>query len=77
MFITCSPRGLAGQQPAITHPGTLVDIVSIDSFDSEDLYQTEKLKLISNGLPPIQAKLVKRVEEGLFVEMAKLLPSYL
>ena len=33
--------------------------------------------MISNGLPPIPARLVKRVEDGLFVEMAELLPSYL
>ena len=53
------------------------DIVSIDSSDPGDLFQTEKLTLISNGLPPIPNKLVQRVEERLFVEMAKLLPSYL
>lgn len=53
------------------------DIVSIDGSDPEDLFQTEKLTLISNGLPPIPNKLVQRVEQGLFVEMAELLPSYL
>jgi len=53
------------------------DIVSIDSSDPEDLFQTWKLTMISNGLPPIPNKLVQRVEEGLFVEMAELLPSYL
>jgi len=30
-------------------------------------------KLISVGLPPIPAKLVKRIQDGLFVEMAELL----
>jgi len=30
-------------------------------------------KLISGGLPPIPAKLVKRIQDGLFVEMAELL----
>jgi len=33
--------------------------------------------LISNGLPPIPFSLLKQVEDGLFVEMAELLPSYL
>ena len=33
--------------------------------------------LISNGLPPIPSRLMKRVEDGLFVEMAELLPSHL
>jgi len=47
------------------------EIVSIDSLDSDDLSQTEKLT--SNGLPPILARLVKHVQEGLFAEMAKLL----
>jgi len=53
------------------------DIVSIDSSDPEDLFQTKKLTLISNGFLPIPNKLVQHVEEGLFVEMAELLPSYL
>ena len=53
------------------------DIVNIDSSDPGDLFQTEKLTLISNVLLPIRNKLVQRVEEGLFVEMAELLPSYL
>ena len=53
------------------------DIVSIVSSDPEDLLQTEKLTLISNGLRLIPNKLVQHVEEGLFVEMAELLPSYL
>lgn len=53
------------------------DIVSIDGSDPEDFCQTEELTLISNGLPLIPNKLVKCVKEGLFVEMAKLLPSYL
>ena len=53
------------------------EIASIDSNDTADLSQTEKLILISNGLPPIPVRLVKRVEDGLFVEMAELLPSYL
>ena len=33
--------------------------------------------LISNGLPPIPARPVKHGEEGLFAEIAELLPSYL
>ena len=53
------------------------EIASIDTDDTGDLSQTKKLILISNGLPPIPARLVKRVKDGLFVEMAELLPSYL
>ena len=52
------------------------EIASINSDDTGDLPQAEKLILISNGLPPIPARLVKRVEDGLFVEMAELLSSY-
>ena len=33
--------------------------------------------LISNGLPPVPATLIKRVKRGLFIKMAKLSPSYL
>ena len=33
--------------------------------------------LISSGLPPVPAKLVKRIQDGLFVEMAELLPETL
>ena len=33
--------------------------------------------LISGGLPPVPAKLVKRIQEGSFVEMAELLPETL
>ena len=33
--------------------------------------------LISGGLPPVPAKLVKRIQDGLFVEMAELLPETL
>ena len=33
--------------------------------------------LICNGLPPIPLRLVKRVEEGLFIEMSELLPKRL
>jgi len=53
------------------------DLISIDSSESDFNYRTEKLKppiLVSNGLPPIP---VRRVEEGLFIEMAELSPSYL
>ena len=34
-------------------------------------------RLISGGLPPIPAKLVKRIQDGLFVEMAELLAETL
>ena len=32
---------------------------------------------IGGGMPPIPAKLAKRIQEGLFVEMAELMPDYL
>jgi len=34
-------------------------------------------RLISGGLPSIPAKLVKRIQDGLFVEMAELLAENL
>jgi len=58
----------------------LYDLVSIDSDDSDVVSKTETLHppvLISNGLPPVPFRLVKRVDDGLFVEMAELLPDYL
>ena len=33
--------------------------------------------MVSSGLPPIPAKLVNRIQEGLFVEMSDLLPDTL
>ena len=33
--------------------------------------------LICNGLPPIPPNLVKRVEQGLFIEMSEILPEHL
>ena len=33
--------------------------------------------LICNGIPPVPARLVKRVEEGLYIEMSELLPDHL
>jgi len=53
------------------------DIINIDSHTSDNDSQTEKLVLISNRLPPILVRLLRWVEEGLFVEMAELSPSYL
>jgi len=59
------------------------DSADISSTDSDDLNETpppgksHPPVLISNGFPPIPFRLVKRVEDGLFVEMAELLPSYL
>ena len=56
------------------------DFISIDSSSSGFVYSSKKLHppvLISNGIPPVPLKLVKRVEEGLFVEMAELHPNYL
>ena len=56
------------------------DLISIDSSSSEALYPSRKLHLpvlISDAIPPIPLRLVKRVEQGLFIEMAELHPSYL
>ena len=56
------------------------ELLSMDSNDSDTPFPSEQLHppvLISNGLPPIPLRLVKHVEDGLFVEMAELLPSYL
>ena len=56
------------------------DFLSINSHDSDVISSSEKLRppvLVSNGFPPIPFRLIKRVEDGLFVEMAELLPSYL
>ena len=33
--------------------------------------------LICNGLPPVPARLIKRVEDGMYIEMAELLPDHL
>ena len=33
--------------------------------------------LINSGLPPVPAKLVKKAQDGLFIEMADLLPQKL
>ena len=56
------------------------DLISINSSDSYPTCKSEKLQppvLISNGLPSVPATLIKRVEQGLFIEMAELSPSYL
>jgi len=65
----------ASESSQLAHIQELDD--DLDSLDSVDLFPPEKLTLISNGLPSIPARLVKCVEEGLFVGMAELLPSYL
>ena len=43
------------------------------------LHQTKSVPpvLITGGLPPVPARLVKRMQEGLFVEMAEVLPETL
>ena len=56
------------------------DLISIDSSSSEALYSSRKLHppvLISDGIPPVPLRVLKRVEQGLFVEMAELHPNYL
>ena len=32
---------------------------------------------VGGGLPPVPAKLAKRIQDGQFIEMAKLLPDFL
>ena len=39
--------------------------------------KTQAPVYIGGGLPPIPARLVKRIENGQFVEMAELLPDHL
>ena len=39
--------------------------------------KTSTLLYIGGGMPPILAKLAKRIQEGLFVEMVQLMPDYL
>ena len=59
---------------------TMMNFSAKNSNDSDTPFPSEKLHppvLVSNDLPPIPFRLVKRVEDGLFVEMAELLPSYL
>ena len=56
------------------------DLIYVNSSDLGPTCKSEKLQppvLISNGLPPVPATLIKRVEQGLFIEMAELSPSYL
>ena len=61
----------------LSHIAELEDeTISIDSHDADEDLQNDKPVLISKRLLPIPAKLLKRVENGLFVEMAELSPSY-
>ena len=56
------------------------DLISIDSSSSEALHSSRKLHppvLISDGIPPVPLRLLKQVEQGLFVEMAEVHPNYL
>ena len=56
------------------------ELVSITCSDTEPASKSEKLQppvLLSNSLPPVPTRLVKRVEQGLFMEMAELSPNYL
>ena len=52
------------------------DLISNDSSSSEALYSSRKLHppvLISDGIPPVPLRLLKRVKQGLFVEMSNCL----
>ena len=53
-------------------------LLSIDSRDSDETCLPDNSPpVISNGLHPIPFQLMKHEEDGLFVEMAGLIPSYL
>ena len=65
---------------------TLSQLEHIRELNSSDISETEDADdqtvpplpvLICDGLPPVPARLVNRIRQGLFVEMAKLLPDYL
>ena len=56
------------------------DLISIDRSSSEALYSSRKLYppvLISDGISPVPLRLLKRIKQGLFVEIAELHPNYL
>ena len=67
--------------PHIRELGSFLDdLVSVSSSDSEPTHRSTQLQppvLISDCLPPILAKIVKRLQEGLFIEMAEISPNYL
>jgi len=48
-----------------------------DTSDSGFEIDHQPPLLISDGLSPVPARLANRVKQGLFVEMAELLPDYL
>ena len=88
LFLSYPPPPLAfdehtgdEQLPHIQEMGSFDDdLISVGSSSSEALYSSNKLHppvLISNGIPPVPLRLVKRVEQGLFIEMAELHPNFL
>ena len=48
-----------------------------DLSETEDQGYHQLPILISDGLPPVPARLVKRIKQGIFVEMSELLPDHL
>jgi len=48
----------------------LDDRISVSNSDSETAHNSVKPILISDCLPPVPAKLVKRVQEGYFIELS-------
>ena len=62
---------------AQTHHQLEVTEPSTPSQSTSHLQKMLPPVLISGGLPPVPAKLVKRTQEGSFVEMAELLPETL
>jgi len=48
-----------------------------DTSNSESEIDHQPPLLISDGLPPVPARLANRVKQGLFIEMTELLPDYL
>ena len=59
-----------------SHTDDLMSINSVDSGCTRKSKKSQSPVLISNDLPPVPASLVKRVEQGFFIEMAELSPSY-
>ena len=73
--------GLRIHAPTTKH-STVFLIIAITESLLHDYHNTLPLAhratlLISSGVPPVSAKLVKRIQDGLFVEMAELLPEAL
>ena len=69
------PTASGGQLDHIKEFGSTPTITLPSGFNTSSARLTPVL--ISSGLPPIPSKLVTRAQDGLFIEMANLLPSKL